>query len=150
MKYIGKSMVSKERQLKEEHVYVGKFFSYFLTKILFVSRTKLISRIVFRKLEFTLLVSLLAISACTPPISASIQETPILLNDGGLGYIYQGRANTAGQRSYADEAMRKHCHSIGYRYALMVEQKFDNLGKIKIYQHSISNRDQRILFKCVN
>lgn len=108
-------------------------------------------------LWFPIVISL---AACVPPTYSKVQTTPVQLSDGGLGYIYQGRANFPGQLTIADQSMQDHCRSIGRSQAVIVDRQIQNIGSIgmaNVYgtagglgvnSNTLANQNQQILFRC--
>lgn len=96
------------------------------------------------------MVAVAAASACT---YSNVSATPILLPDGSTAYRYSGRANFNYQQAEADKVMAETCAQQGMK-PVVVAQDTQVIGIGAAWGQGAAaagaNRQQEILFKCVN
>ena len=56
----------------------------------------------------------------------SVQQTPVALNDGIIGYVYKGKSNSDSQYREAEDKMNLHCQELGHHQALIVDRKVES------------------------
>lgn len=95
------------------------------------------------------LLAVLVLAGCT---YAQVSATPVQLPDGNEGFMYSGRSNFGYQAAEADRTMAATCAARNGR-PVIVEQSEQNIGAGAVLTGNTAllgaNRQQRILFKCV-
>lgn len=103
-----------------------------------------------KMLRQTSVFLLLAASACT---YAQVSATPVQLSDGTTGYRYTGRSNFSHQMAEADRVMAATCDQFG-GWPVVIQQSERNIGGGAMFTGNTiiagANRQQDIIFKCVN